>query len=169
MRDYEVFEEFYKNAYQIIRRACAYSGLNHEEVKQECAIVYFENPLIAEQFSEGNNKSALRLLMVGLRQSLKDFYDFGTHVDRNSVYESGLAGLQRIHDNTDEAVGIENEIMNKLEIERLKKKFGEEYIDDIIEYYDFGSDSYCKKHGITNETARKRISRKIQKLRHEEA
>lgn len=165
---YEVFEEFYKSTYLILRRAFSYSGLTQDEMKQECAIVYFENPDIAKEFEQGNNKTALGLAMVGLRQSLKDFYDFGTHVDRNSVYEANLAGLQRIHDNTEEEVGIEEEIMSKLELERLREVYTPEYIDDIIEYYDIGDERYSKKHGLKGATARTRIYRKIKKIRDKE-
>ncbi|MGL5715401.1 MAG: hypothetical protein ACRCX2_20450 [Paraclostridium sp.] len=168
-RMYEVFEEFYKGTYLITRRAFSYSGLSQEEMKQECAIVYFENPKICEMFEEGNSKGALSLMMVGIRKSLKDFYNFGMHVDRNSVYEAGITRLEMVHSGTNEVMEVEDEIMSKLELERLRSVYGGEYIDDIIEYYELGADRYCNKYGISNDTARQRISRKIKRIRHKES
>ena len=163
--EYEIFEEFYKNSYMLIRRMSAYYGLTQEELKQECAIVFFENPSIIENYKNGYERIAYRDFNRGLANSLVDFGNTGKQVVRNTDFEREKTSLERIHSNTDEEVNEEKGIMDKIELERLKEVYGDDYIDDILEYYDIGDERYSKKHGLKGATARTRIYRKVKRIR----
>ncbi|MGL5711624.1 MAG: hypothetical protein ACRCX2_01275 [Paraclostridium sp.] len=162
---YEIFEGFYRNAYLIIRRMSAYYGLTQEELKQECAIVFFENPNILECYSSSNKLEAFKLFGASLRGSLRDFSSTGVLVRNSADYERQKNAMERIFSGTPEDIDAEDEIMNRLEIEGLRAEHGDKYIDDIIEYYDLGDVRYSKKYNLKGATARTRIYRKLKKIR----
>jgi hypothetical protein len=165
--DYEIFERFYDNSYQIVRRMLSYSGLNRDEMKQECAIVYFENPGIYEAFSTGDTRGALRLLSSGLKRSIKDIFDFGERIDDSARYERSKVKLEKIKNSIKEEISIEDSIIHRLEINRLMVKYGPEYVADVVEYYELGGRKYSQKYKLSEGQARVRICRKIKKIRNE--
>lgn len=165
--EFGVFEAFYRNVYLIARRAAAYYGLTEEELKQESAIVYFESPSIAEAYSSGNNKLALSMFMSGMRKSLVDFSPSGMQIDRNTGYQRDKAYVERMEVNYEEEQDVETVIMNKLELDTFRCLFGKEEIDDIIEYYELGSNEYARKHNIPSSTARKAIKRRVEKIKNQ--
>ncbi|MGL5713804.1 MAG: GIY-YIG nuclease family protein [Paraclostridium sp.] len=166
--EYEIFEQFYKNAYLIIRRMSSYYSLTQEELKQECAIVFFEHPEIMENYISDNKIEAFKVFGNHFRGSLRDFSSTGILVRNNGDYERQKNSIERANLSYEEEVDVEEDIMNRLELERLKGVYGSEYIDDIIEYYEIGADRYCHKYNISNTNARTRIYRKIQKMRNAE-
>lgn len=166
--DYEIFEEFFKNSFQIVRRATSFYGLSFDEIKQECAIVYFENDLIAKAFVSGATKVALRLFMSKFRQSIVDFSLTGMHTDRPDRYDRDKNAISRMETNHEEEYNLEELIMNTIELERLKKIYGSDNIEDVLEYYEMGYERYAVKHGISGSSARTSISRRISKIRKSE-
>ena len=167
-KKYEIFEEFFRNSYMITRRMTAFYGITQEELKQEVAIVYFENQEVEDNFVSGNKKEALRIFTSKFRQSIVDFSLTGMQTDRSSTYERDKAAIIRLETNSTEEFSMEEEIMMQIELERLKEIYGDEAIDDVLEYYELGYDRYAKKHGISGATARTRISRRIAKIREKE-
>lgn len=165
MSTLEVFERFFYENRGLIFRTVAYYGLTYEEIKQECMIVYFENPDIERLFLEGELGKASDVFKVELRRSVKSFSATSCDIRSNADFEREKRAAERISDSINEEVELELAIISALEIERMKRLYGKETIDTILEYYDNGSELYAEKNGISRDVARKRISRLLAKIR----
>lgn len=168
MQNYEIFEEFFKRVYYIAKKSSSYYGLTFEELKQEVAIVYYENEVIEKLYVSGRETEAFRIFGSAFSKSAKDFSITGIQVERNKEYERSKALIDNAGAKTETDFNLENEIMTAIEIERLKNIYGEEDIDDVLEYYEIGYERYAMKNGMTGAAARTKISRRISKIKSKE-
>lgn len=168
MSTIETFERFFYENRGLIFRTVAYYGLTYEEIKQECMIVYFENPDIERLFLEGELTRASDVFKVELRRSVKSFSATSCDIRNNADFEREKRAAERISDNINEEVELELAIISALEIERMKRIYGTETINSVLEYYDNGSELYAEKYGISRDVARKRISRIVARIRDSE-
>lgn len=163
--EYGLFEMFFNRNRRLITRVSAYSGLTYDELKQECAIVFFSNREIMALFLEEKCSYAFSLFHKHLVNSLKDFSLVRMQVKENEDYEREKLVLEKVFTISSNEINIEDGIMMNLELDRLRELYGSESIDSIIEYYDIGCELFAEKYEINPATARKRISRLLNSMR----
>ncbi|MGL6023336.1 MAG: hypothetical protein ACRC0F_01855 [Cetobacterium sp.] len=157
---YEKFLEFYKMNYKIIRKMASYYNLTFDELVQEAALAYFtvvDSCDTQQEFTRAFERT--------IKNSMVDFSATGRQIDRNSAYESEKRAIEKAFNSFEVVVAPEQVIILSLEIEMLKSKFGEDTIDNLLDYYMLGMRTYSKKNKMSTGGARNKVNRLINKIR----
>lgn len=160
------FEQFVFENWGFIKKTVAYYGLSTEEIKQECAVAFFENPEIEKLFLSGEKNKAFTIFQVNLRRNASVHSTSGSAVRSNNDYEKEKRMLDNIfYLNSGSEESFEDESTSMLDIDLLNKRFGKETVDFMLMYYGRGSESASASYCIPNTTARKRASRFLKRFK----
>ncbi len=162
----EDFKRFIFENWGFIKRTLAYYNLSMEEIEQECAVAYFKNKEIEKLFLSGEKNKAFTIFQVELRRNASVHSTSGNALRNNDGYDRDKKLLDQIfYLNSGTEESFEDESTVKMDIDLLRKRFGDDDVEFMIMYYGRGAESTSNAYDIPNYLARKRASRFLKKFK----
>lgn len=163
----EMAEKLIKINRPFINRCLAYYTMTEDEIRQEAITTYYLHPEIDVLNRSGEVRKASSLFMACLRRNASANMPFGIAIRDNKSWDSYNNKVTLLEYSFSGIVNSDiNELLWKKEfLEEIRDFIGLKEYDNIIEYYEYGSGYIANKLNISEDSARKKASRLIQRIR----